>query len=57
MAAELKEQFPDAEIRLIPGSGGVFLVVADGKQVFSKKEAGRHAEPGEVSRLLRSLDS
>ena len=57
MAAELKEQFPDAEIKLVPGSGGVFLVVADGKQVFSKKEAGRHAEPGEVSRLLRSLDS
>lgn len=53
MAAELKQEFDGVEVELIPGSGGVFEVVADGKMVFSKKQAGRHAEPGEVSRLLR----
>jgi len=54
VAAELKEQFPDVEVKLIPGSGGVFEVVADGQPVFSKKQVGRHAEPGEVTGLLRS---
>lgn len=28
--------------RLIPGSGGVFDVVVDGKQIYSKHETGRH---------------
>lgn len=36
------------EVRLIPSSGGVFDVVADGRLVFSKKKAGRHAQPGEI---------
>jgi len=27
-------------------------VVADGKLIFSKKAVGRHAEPGEVLKLL-----
>jgi selenoprotein W-related protein len=54
VAAEIREAFPGAEVKLIPGSGGVFEVVADGQLVFSKKQLGRHAEPGEVSRLLRS---
>lgn len=42
-----------ATLSLIPSSGGVFEVVADGKTVFSKKQAGRRPEPGEV---LTSLD-
>jgi selenoprotein W-related protein len=36
----------------VPGSGGVFEVTAEGKLVFSKKQQGRHAEPGEVVRLI-----
>jgi len=28
-------------------------VLADGLLVFSKRQAGRHAEPGEVTELLR----
>jgi selenoprotein W-related protein len=54
VAAEIREAFPGVEVKLIPGSGGVFEVVADGQLVFSKKQLGRHAEPGEVSSLLRS---
>ncbi len=38
---------------MIPSSGGVFEVVADGELVYSKRATGRHAEPGEVARLLR----
>jgi hypothetical protein len=32
----------------------VFEVTVDGALVFSKKAVGRHAEPGEVVRLMRA---
>jgi len=41
-----------AELALVPGSGGVFEVQVYGRTVFSKHEAGRHAEEGEVARLV-----
>jgi len=53
LAAELKQAFPEPEVRLIPSSGGVFEVKVDGALVFSKKAIRRHAEPGEVVRLIR----
>jgi selenoprotein W-related protein len=40
-------------VRLIQSSGGVFEVEVDGKGVFSKKATKRHAESGEVVRLIR----
>ena len=39
-------------MKLIESSGGVFEVELDGRRVFSKKVLKRHAEPGEVMRLL-----
>lgn len=33
-------------------SGGVFEVTVNGKLVFSKKELGRHALPGEIVQLI-----
>ena len=54
MAAELKQAFPEAEIRLIPSSGGLFEVTVDGRLIFSKKALRRHAEPGEVVRAIRA---
>jgi selenoprotein W-related protein len=54
LAAELKQIFPESEIRLIPSSGGVFEVTVDGKLIFSKKALRRHAEPGEVLRAIRA---
>jgi selenoprotein W-related protein len=50
---ELKNE--RADIELIAGSGGVFKVVADGKEIFSKKDSGRFPEPGEITALLHSL--
>lgn len=44
--------FPQAEVKLIQSSGGAFEVELDGRAVFSKKALGRHAEPGEVVRLI-----
>jgi selenoprotein W-related protein len=53
LAAEITHAFPDADVRLIPSSGGVFEVTRDGRLLFSKKASRRHAEPGEVLRLVR----
>ena len=44
---------PDAEVRLVPSPGGIFDVAVDGRLVFSKKAIGRHAEPGEILKLIR----
>ena len=54
LAAELKRAFPEADIKLVPSSGVVFEVTVDGKLIFSKKALRRHAEPGEVLRILQS---
>lgn len=37
---------------LIPSKGGVFEFSVNGELIFSKKELGRHAEPGEIRGLL-----
>jgi selenoprotein W-related protein len=39
----------------IMGSKGVFDVRVNDRLVFSKKQIGRHAEPGEVLNLFRNL--
>ncbi len=52
MAAELTEAYPGCDVQLIDGSGGIFEVVVDGDLVFSKRVLGRHAEEGEVLRLI-----
>ena len=40
-------------IVLLPSSKGRFEVTLDGELVFSKAALGRHAEPGEVAKLVR----
>jgi selT/selW/selH-like putative selenoprotein len=57
LAAELNQAYPDAEVRLIESSGGIFDVIVDGQLVFSKKQARRHAEPGEVLKAIQQLKS
>ena len=57
MTAEILGQRPlEAFIRswkLIPDKGGKFEVTVNGDLIFSKKQLGRHAEPGEVLALFR----
>ena len=53
MAAELRSEFPQAEVGLVEASGGLFEVRVDGSLVFSKKKLGRHAEDGEVMQLVK----
>ena len=40
-------------IEVVPSGGGVFEVDVDGRRVYSKKQTGRHAQPGEVLGLIR----
>jgi selenoprotein W-related protein len=39
---------------LIPASGGKFEITVNGELVFSKKALGRHAEPGEIYKLVKA---
>ncbi len=41
-------------VELIPSSKGRFEVTLDDELIFSKAAIGRHAEPGEVARLVGS---
>ena len=55
MEAELKGSYPDADIKLIKGGGGIFDVICNGKRIFSKLNiAGqRFPREGEISKLIR----
>jgi selenoprotein W-related protein len=53
LAAAIKQAL-GIEAELIPGSGGVFDVKADGQLVFSKKVAGRFPENREIIEALTS---
>jgi selenoprotein W-related protein len=52
LEAEILSVFPDADVRLVESSGGVFEVTVDGELLFSKVRLGRHAAAGEVVRLI-----
>lgn len=54
MASLLKE-FEDqtSQITLVPSDGGRFEVTLDGALLYSKLQTGRHAEEGEIARLIR----
>jgi selenoprotein W-related protein len=56
LAGQLLEEFLNniASLTLLPSSGGRFEVKVDDTLVFSKKALGRHAEPGEVAKLVRA---
>ena len=57
MAQELLSTFDGeiAELSLQPGSGGIFEVIANGKQVWSRKEAGRFPEITELKQRVRDV--
>ncbi len=54
--AELVQGFEQdlKSVTLVPSDGGRFEVTVDGKLVYSKLEIGRHAESGEVMKLVRA---
>jgi selenoprotein W-related protein len=42
-----------SEVVIVPSAGGVFEVAVDGDLVFSKKQAGRHADYDEILARVR----
>ena len=42
-------------ITLVPSDGGRFEVMVNGQLLYSKLGLHRHAEPGEVLRLVRQI--
>jgi selenoprotein W-related protein len=57
LASELLKKFePEIEtLTLVPSEGGRYEVSVNRKLVYSKLQTGRHAEPGEVVRLVEKL--
>jgi len=56
LTGEILKLFPYSvgALKLIPSRGGRFEVLAGETVLFSKKVAGRHAEPGEIVRLIQA---
>ena len=56
LTAELLKEFESqiASLEVIPSHGGVFEVSINGESVFSKKSLGRHAENGEIRKLVEA---
>ncbi len=54
MAAAIEKRF-GWKPELIEGSGGVFIVHADGHRIFSKKESGRFPEEAEILESIAAL--
>lgn len=52
MEAQIRQEFPDAEVELIRSGGGAFEVERDGELIYSKKRTGRHATWEEVRERL-----
>jgi selenoprotein W-related protein len=55
--AEILKQYERKidSIYLIPAGGGKFEVKVDEELMYSKLETGRHAEPGELVRILGKI--
>ena len=54
MEEELKAKYPDSNIKLIEGSGGIFDVTCNGKLIYSKLniEGQRFPHEGEITKLI-----
>ncbi len=52
--AELKANYPGADITLIKGGGGIFDIKCNGKVIFSKQniKGQRFPDKGEISGLI-----
>jgi len=52
----LKLYEPEIEtITLVPSDGGKFEIEVNGALVYSKLQTNRHAEPGEVAKLVEKI--
>ena len=54
MAQEILQAFPEevAELALVPGSGGHFIIRLDGEKLFSRRAEGRFPQPKEIKQAI-----
>lgn len=52
---ELKAAFSGINVQLIPGHGGVFEVVLDKKQIYSKSDTDRFPDAGEITGIIKNI--
>jgi len=45
----------NADVELVAGSGGVFDIRVNNRQIFSKGQSRRFPEPGEVISLIKAM--
>lgn len=57
LAGELLKEYEHVieSVTLVPSDGGRFEVIVNGELLYSKLNAHRHAEPGEVLGLVRKM--
>jgi selenoprotein W-related protein len=56
VAELLKLYEPEIEtITLIPSDGGKYEIDVNGTLIYSKLQTNRHAEPGEVAKLVEKI--
>ena len=57
MAQELLHSFSDdiAAVTLVPGSGGIFRIEADGEVIWERKRAGGFPDAAELKRRVRDV--
>lgn len=56
MTARLLEEFKSdiQSLTLVPGTGGVFEISANGTKIFSKLQAGKFPEPEAIVKAVRA---
>lgn len=57
MAQEILSTFEDNvdELSLVPGTGGIFEIIANDKLIWSRKEMGRFPEISELKQCVRDV--
>jgi selenoprotein W-related protein len=57
LAGDLVREFEGEieKLEILPSDSGRFEVRVNEELVFSKKQLGRHAEPGEVAGLIKKI--
>lgn len=53
--SERKIEYFIKEWKLIPSSGGRFELTVNGELIWSKKQLGRHAAPGEIREAIMTF--
>jgi len=52
---ELNSIFPDINVQLITGHGGVFEVALNNELIYTKSNTGRFPDAGEIANIIKDV--